>query len=160
MIAFDPDCIPTDKQIFEGITIKLEYWNEFYPDASEAHMRKKLEPLGEPVTVRVYEDSNHAGNLANRRYHSGVLIYVNNVLINFYRKIHNTFESSSFGSYFVALRMATGMVEALSNKLRTFGVNLEVQSEFYCDNKSVVTNSSILASVLNKRHNAICYHIS
>ena len=27
-----------------------------------------------------------------------------------------------------------------------------------CDNKSVITNLSIPASVLNKRHNAICYH--
>ena len=27
-----------------------------------------------------------------------------------------------------------------------------------CDNKSVVTNASVPASVLNKRHNAICYH--
>ena len=26
------------------------------------------------------------------------------------------------------------------------------------DNKSVVTNASVPASVLNKRHNAICYH--
>ena len=28
----------------------------------------------------------------------------------------------------------------------------------YCDNQSVVTNSSIPTSMLNKRHNAICYH--
>jgi hypothetical protein len=27
-----------------------------------------------------------------------------------------------------------------------------------CDNKSVVTNASVPTSVLNKRHNAICYH--
>ena len=27
-----------------------------------------------------------------------------------------------------------------------------------CDNKSVVTNASVPASVLHKRHNAICYH--
>ena len=27
-----------------------------------------------------------------------------------------------------------------------------------CDNRSFVTNSSVPTSVLNKRHNAICYH--
>ena len=50
------------------------------------------------------------------------------------------------------------MVEALMFKLRTFGVNLEDIAYTYCDNKSVVTNSSVPASVLKKRHNAICYH--
>ena len=50
------------------------------------------------------------------------------------------------------------MVESLRYKLRKFGVNLEGPEEVYCDNKSVVTNYSVPASVLNKRHNSICYH--
>ena len=107
----------------------------FYPDAAEDNTRKNLEPLGEPVTVRVYVDANHAGNLSNRRSHSGILIYVNNSLINFYSNRHNTFESSSFGSEFVVLRIATEIVEALRDKLRKFVVNLEGPSEVYCDNK-------------------------
>ena len=48
---------------------------------------------------------------------------------------------------FVALRMATKVVQALKYKIRTFGVNLESQEEVYCDNKSVVINSSVLLSV-------------
>ena len=59
----------------------------------------------------------------------------------------------------MALRIAMDMIESLSYKLITFGVNLEGTSEVYCDNKSVVKNSSVTASVLNKRHNSICYHI-
>ena len=51
------------------------------------------------------------------------------------------------------------MVEALRYKLRKFGVRLEGPEEVYCDNKSVATNSSVTSSVLNKRHNAIYYHI-
>ena len=50
------------------------------------------------------------------------------------------------------------MVEALMYKFSTFGLNLEVPTEVYCDNKSVVTNFSVPSSVLNKRHNAIFYH--
>ena len=56
------------------------------------------------------------------------------------------------------LRIATEMVEALRYKHNTLDVNLEGEAEVYCDNKSVVTNSSIPASVLNKGHNAIFYH--
>ena len=58
----------------------------------------------------------------------------------------------------MALIIYTYMVEALRYKLRTFGINMWGPSEVYCDNNSVVTNSSVPASVLNKRHNATCYH--
>ena len=50
------------------------------------------------------------------------------------------------------------MIEALRYKLRCFGIPINGPATVLCDNKSVVTNSSIPASVLNKRHNAICYH--
>ena len=65
----------------------MEDWKDFYLDAEEDHLKKKLELLGGPVTVGVYVDANQAGNLANRRSHSGILIYFNNEMINFYRKI-------------------------------------------------------------------------
>ena len=83
-----------------------------------------MEPLGEPVTICIYVDANHAGNLANRRSHSGILIYFDNLLINFYSKGQNTVESSSFDLELVALMISTDMVEALSYKLSTFGVNM------------------------------------
>ena len=67
--------------------------------------------------------------MANRRSHSGILIYVKNALINFYRKRQNKIESSSFGSEFVALRISTEVVEALRYKISTFGVNLEDPEE-------------------------------
>ena len=78
---------------------------------------------------------NHTGILKKRRPQSGILIYVNSALIKFYSNIQNTVKSSCFYSGFVALRIATGMVEALRYKLRAFGVNLEVRVEVYFDNK-------------------------
>ena len=74
-------------------------------------------------------------------------MYVNNVLINFYSKIQNKVESSSFSSEFVTLRISIKMVEALMYKLSTFGVKLEGPAEVYCLKKSVVKNSSVSASV-------------
>ena len=117
-----------------------------------------LEPLGKPMHVRVWVDANHAGNLANRRSYSGILLYVNNALIMNYSKRQNTVESLSFGSELVALRIATDMIEAMRYKLRCFGIPIMGPVTVLCDNKSVVTNASVSASVLNKRHNAICYH--
>ena len=89
-IAFDTVFVPTYENLFEGSTNKLDYWKDFYPDEAEARPRKKLESLGGAVTFWVYVDANHTGNLSNRSSHSGILIYVNNTLINFYINIQNT----------------------------------------------------------------------
>jgi len=156
-LVFDPAVMERDESIFTGSSDPRE-WADFYPEACEQVPRNMPEALGKAVRVSCYVDANHAGNMANRRSHSGILIYVNNAPIIWYSKRQNTVESSSFGSEFVALRIATEMIEALRYKLRCFGVPIDGPAEVFCDNKSVVTNSSVPASVLNKRHNAICFH--
>ena len=128
-IVFESACVHTYQKVFQGSTWKLQDWKDFYPYAAEAHSRKKLEPLGEPVTVPVYVDANHAGEFSNSSSHLEILIHVNNELIIFYSEIHNTFESSSFGLEFVELIIATEMVESLQYKFRKFSVNLEVPAE-------------------------------
>ena len=50
------------------------------------------------------------------------------------------------------------MIEALRYKLRYFGIPIDGPATVLCDNKSVVTNSNVPVSVLNKRNNTICYH--
>ena len=39
-----------------------------------------------------------------------------------------------------------------------FGVPIDGPADVFCDNQPVVTNVSIISSVLNKKHNSICYH--
>lgn len=157
-LVFDSSYPETDTHLFGRSATDPEEWNDFYPEASEKMPARKVGPLGNPVKMRAYVDANHAGNLKNRRSHSGILIYVNNAPIIWYSKRQNTVESSSFGSEYIALRICTEMVEALRYKLRCFGIPIDGPAEVFCDNQSVVTNSSVPSSVLNKRHNAICYH--
>ena len=47
----------------------------------------EVEVLQEYVTFWVYLDENHSWNFSNRSSHYEILIYVNNPLINFYRKM-------------------------------------------------------------------------
>lgn len=157
-LAFDASYTPTDERLFQTSVTDPAEWQDFYPDASEALPGKHVVPLGNPVCIRAYVDANHAGNLVNRRSHSGILIYLNNSPILWYSKRQNTVETSSFGSEYIALRICTEMVETLRYKLRCFGIPLDAPADVFCDNKSVVLNSSVPASALNKRHNAICYH--
>ena len=155
-IVFNGKSKLVDHVIFNDVN--REEWEDFYKDAEEEFPVKGPEPLGNPVKLSAYVDANHAGNLRTRRSHSGILIYMNSAPIIWYSKRQNTVESSSFGSEYIALRICTEMIEALRYKLRCFGIPIDGPCDVFCDNRSVVTNSSIPTSVLNKRHNAICYH--
>ena len=116
------------------------------------------EPRGNAVDITCFVDANHAGNIVTRRSHTGVLIFVQNAPILWYSKRQNTVESSSFGSEFVALRVAKELIVALRYKLRMFGVPIRGPASVLCDNQGVVKNASVPESALTKRHNAINYH--
>ena len=83
---------------------------------------------------------------------------VNRAPILWFSKRQNTVETSTFGSEFVALKTAVEMVEGMNHKLRMMGVPLDGPANVFCDNESVVKNSTKPESTLKKRHNAIAYH--
>jgi hypothetical protein len=105
-----------------------------------------------------FVDADHAGNLATRRSHTGILLFLNKAPIVWYSKRQNTVETSTFGSELVALRIATEMIESLRYKLRMFGIPIDGATDIFCDNKGVVTNTSVPESQLTKKHNSIAYH--
>lgn len=115
-------------------------------------------PRGNGVDVNCFVDANHAGNAVTRRSHTGVLIYVQNLPVVWFGKKQNTIETSTFGSEFVALRIATELIISLRYKLRMFGVPINGATNVFCDNHGVVKNTSIPESVLTKKHNAVNYH--
>ena len=117
-----------------------------------------VELYASEVRMSCFVDADHAGNVATRRSHTGILIYLNNAPISWYSKRQNTVESSTFGSEFNALRISVDKIQALRYKLRTFGVPVTLPTEIYCDNKSVTINSTIPESTLSKKHNSVCYH--
>jgi hypothetical protein len=71
------------------------------------------EPRGKAVDITCFVDADHAGNVATRRSHTGILIFMQIAPIIFFSKKQNTVESSSFGSKFVALRAARDKIAAL-----------------------------------------------
>jgi hypothetical protein len=50
------------------------------------------------------------------------------------------------------------MLEGFCYKLRMMGIPIDGPSNVFCDNKSVVTNSTVPTSTLKKKHNAMAYH--
>ena len=56
------------------------------------------------------------------------------------------------------MKTAIDMIEGLRYKLRMMGIPLNGPTSVFCDNQSVVKNTTAPESVLKKHHNVIAYH--
>ncbi len=135
-------------------------WSEFYPGASDPLPPRMPQPRGKVVSTTCFVDADHAGCQVTRRSFTGIILFVNRAPITWFSKRQNTVETSTFGSEFVALKTAVEMIEGLRYKLRMMGIPLDGPTSVFCDNESVVKNSTRPESTLKKRHNAIAYHRS
>ena len=61
-------------------------------------------------------------------------------------------------SEFMAARIAVQHIVDIRTTLRYMGIPLDGPAWMFGDNQSVVSSSTIPASVLKKRHNALSYH--
>jgi len=128
-------------------------------------------PLGKPVITTSYVDANLYHDYITGRALTGVLHYVNGTPISWFSKRQATVETATYGSEFVAARIATEPIIDLRTTLRYMGVplvkmshayvsgdNIDNPSYLFGDNKSVITSATLPQSALNKRHNALAYH--
>ena len=80
--------------------------------------------MGRSVSTHCFLDADHESNRLTRRSQMGVLIFINSTPVMFFSKKQNTVEISTFGSEFIASRIAVEIIESLRYKLRMFGVPL------------------------------------
>jgi hypothetical protein len=152
-LVFDTDMRDFPEEMF----LKHD-WSEMYPDALEEIPENCPTPLGKGVQISVFADAAHADDLVTRRSTTGIIIFVNGTPIRWYSKRQNTVEGSTYGSEFIAMRIATEFIIALRNDLRMLGIPLVGPANLFCDNQSVVVNSTVPSSMLKKKHNSISYH--
>ena len=88
----------------------------------------------------------------------GILHMLNQTPIDSTSKRQDTVETATYGSEFVAARVATEQIMDLRNTLRYLGVPVEERTYMFGDNNSVVTSSTLPRSVLKKRHQLLAYH--
>jgi hypothetical protein len=150
-VVLDPDYVTHEE-------VEKPEWTEFYQDAEELLPPDMPEPLGHPVQMTTFVDSDHAGDKVTRRSRTGVLVFLNRAPIVWYSKKQNSIETSSFGSEFTAMKVGVEISEGLRYKLRMMGVPLVGCTHIKADNMSVVKNSSIPESMLKKKSNSIAYH--
>ena len=113
-----------------------------------------------------YVDANLYHDYTNGRALTGILHFVNGTPIAWFSKRQATVETATYGSKFVAAKIATEQIIDLRITLRYLGVpignsnnpNDPSPSYLFGDNRSVITSATIPQSALNKRHIALSYH--
>ena len=77
-----------------------------------------------------------------------------------YSKRHQTVATSNLSSEFIVIKACIEAIHNLIFKLRMIVVPMDQvhATNLFCDNESIVNNSTKLESVLNKKNNSITYH--
>ncbi|KAL7464783.1 hypothetical protein ACHAXS_005117 [Conticribra weissflogii] len=79
-------------------------WSEFYGEVEEPIPPNAPEALDKEVGLRMFLDSDHAGDKHTHRSQSRFLVYLNTALISWYSKKQSTIETCTFGAEFVAMK--------------------------------------------------------
>ena len=152
-MVFDPSYPDIDMNDFKECD-----WKDFYKTAKEAIPGNAPEPRGKDIDLRVFVDSDHAGDTVTRRSRTGFFIFMNMSLVSWYSKKQSTIETSVFGAEFVAMKVAMETVRGLRYKLRMMGIPLDGPTYMYGDNMSVIHNTQRPESTLNKKSLSLAYH--
>jgi hypothetical protein len=108
--------------------------------------------------LRLFVDSEHAGEQFTRRSRTWFVINLNMAPIVWFSKRHPAVESSVFGAEFVAMKNGIETCRGLRYKLRMMGMALSRPTFVYGDNMSVVHNNHRHESASKKKSNSIFYH--
>lgn len=154
-MVFDPSDPVVESSQFE----RQDWSHTVYGDDLVEELPPDMPPpRGQGFRMRVFVDSDHAGDTVTRRSRTGFLVYLNCAPIYWLSKKQTSCETSTFGSEFVAMKQATEYVRGLRYKLRMMGIPVEEPTLVYGDNQSVLANTTMPSSTLKKKSNSIAYH--
>ena len=153
-LVFDPSYPDISDYNFET----GQDWIRTYGDVKEPIPGNAPAPRGKNVVLRLYVDSDHAGEELTRRSRTGYIMYMNSAPILWHSKRQGTVETSVFGAEFVAMKAGNEASRGLRYKLRMMGIPLDGPTYIFGDNMSVIYNTQKPESVLKKKSIAICYH--
>ena len=106
---------PAISELSEPITIdrKIKQMNNMYPEAVKYSPPNDLPLIVNPIHVSCFVDSNHAGDKITHHYQYGIILYCKLAPIVWYYKRQDTVDSSTFGSGFVTLQVASEIIISL-----------------------------------------------
>jgi hypothetical protein len=151
--------IRTGEPDYSGIPEQHFDWaHTVYGNVEEVLPKDLPELLGKPVVLTHYVDANLYHCMLTGRSVTAILTLVNQTVIDWYSKKQATVETATYGSEFVAARIAVERDIDLRTTLRYLGVPVRKKAYMFGDNESVVGSATTPHAKLHKRHNALSFH--
>ena len=132
--------------------------NALFSDNAKAQIGRAVQEILRMYAIKDFQCEPHHQhqNLAERRIQE--VKKLSNQMLD--RTDWKTpIETATYGSEFMAARTASEQIIDLRYTLRMMGIPIDGPSWMFGDNQSVITSSTIPESTLNKRHNALSYHL-
>jgi hypothetical protein len=157
-LVFDPT-YPDEWFLSKSEFCDGQVWSKRYGKVKEPKPKNAPKPRGNEVVLRLFVDSDHAGEELTRHSRTGFLNYLNSAPVVWYSTRQGTVETSVVGAEFVAIKNGNKASRGLRYKLHMMGVPLREPTYILGDNVPVVIyNTQRPESVLKKKSIAICYH--
>ena len=149
----------TEVPDYSSIPLPGHSWDKtVYGEVRESVPDNAPKPLGNPLLMSTYVDANLMHDMTSGKSVTAVLHFYNQTPMDFYTKKQGTVETATYGSEYVAARIATEQIMDHRASLRYLGVPLLGATYLFGDNQSVVDSSMKIASKLHKRHVLLSYH--
>ena len=157
-MVFDPSQVEFNKSL-----LPKKYWGDSIYAQAASDSQEELppdmpKPRGKGMDMRVYVDSDHAGDTVTRRSRTGFVIFLNGAPIYWNSKKQTSCETSYFGSEFSAMKQVTEYVKGFRYKLRMMGIPVEDPTFIFGDNQSVLANTTMTEYMLKNKTQNIEYH--
>ena len=115
--------VRTDKPDYSNLPDHSYMWmRSVYGNVLELVADDILMPCSNLVMTTTYKDANLFHDFVTRRAVTGILHLLNQTPIDWFSKKQATIETATYGSEFVAARIAVDQIIALWTYLRYFGV--------------------------------------
>ena len=142
-MVFDPSRVDFYKALFSKKDWGYSIYAQAASDSQEELPPDMPKPRGTGMDMRVYVDSDHAGDTVIRISRTGFVIFLNGAPIYWNSKQQTSCETSSFGSEFCAMKQATEYVKGFRYKLRMMGIPVEDPTFIFGYDQSVLANTTI-----------------
>ena len=157
-MVFDPSKVEFDRADFPR-----QDWSYSIYTADECEIKEELPPImpkprGNGMIIMVYVDIDHAGDTVTRKSRTGFVIFLNSAPICWSSKKKTSPEKISFGGEFCAMKQAIEYVRGLHYKLRMMGILVDEPTFVDGDNQSLLANTTMPVSTLNKKTKNIAFH--
>ena len=133
-------------------------FNHQYDYFTESLDPRFPDPLLPELSTTLFVDSNHGHDTVTGKAITGIVGLVGRTPVDWSAQRQASVQTATFGAELNGLKSAVERAVAIRYHLRSMGVKVGTPTTIYCDNKAVVTNTTVAGSSLGKKYLALAYH--